>query len=120
MKDDLYITELHGRRFEVALELLQEGRPFIYEGITFHLTGSDELECGVQFTGPLDDEGARRDLNRARNILKQMMDTTPEFAEIIDNRKIQFCLIDDYAIGRVTLCRFDGDDIMWSAGLPPT
>lgn len=119
MKNDLYITDLNGRRFEVALELLQEGRPFVYEGITFRLTGSDQLECGVQFTGPLDDEGARRDVNRARGILKQMMRTSPEFADIIDNRKIRYCLIDDYAIGQVTLCRFDGDDITWSAGLPP-
>jgi hypothetical protein len=122
MKDDLHISQLSGPRFQLALELLREGRPFIYSAVTFCFTSNDELECAAHTSWGFDsptEETARNDLVRAKTLVHQMLDKIPDFAELIGNRKIRFCLIVDYSTGIGTLCRLDGDDIQWAAGIQP-
>ena len=122
MKDDLHIDELLGPRYELALDLLREGKPFYYLGLRFEVQSDGELECGVQTTSNRDsltEEQACHDFERAKAIVQRMLSEAAGFADAVKSRRIEYCLIDDYAIGIVTLCRLDEDELHWCHGVRP-
>lgn len=117
----LTINDLHGSRFQAALEFLQEGSSFQYQGISFQLLGEAQLECQVESSWLLanvTDETARADFERARALLDTLLEDE-RFSVIVGARSPLFVLLCGCDKGWVPVCHLDGDTLKWTESVGP-
>jgi hypothetical protein len=121
MKDDLHVNEITGPRFELALQRLQEGYPFIFDGVAFRLTDDGCLACDIQSSWQIDsltDQRALDDFERGKSVLMHIVKNATDFAAIVDDKPVVYTIIDDYGMGCDQLCQLDGDALQWADGIP--
>lgn len=119
MKDDLYITEPNGPRFELAIERASEGFPFIFDRVAFRLN-NQRVDCAVHSTwdmASLTDERAFNDLAHAKNAFSYLKSASSEFAATVDGKPVHYSVIEDYGTGCVTLCRLVDGELQWANGI---
>jgi hypothetical protein len=119
MKDDLYITEPNGPRFELAIERASAGFPFIFDRVAFRLD-NDCVDCAVQSSwdmASLTDELAYDDFDHAKSALSYLRSESVEFASMVEGKPIHYSLIEDYGTGCVTLCRLIDGELQWAEGI---
>ena len=112
MKDVLWISDLSGPRFELALEQLAGGPGFVFNDVWFRLEdGSATLCCEAVSHGRT---FAGRDIARAKNSLRHVRESSPEFVELVAGKVVRFSAIDFAGhAGTVELCREVGGEIKW-------
>jgi len=115
------VTELHGSRFELALELFKENQPFTFRGVGFGLSPGGTLEIRVQSSWRIENTTAPTaldDLERAKILLEALIEESASFASIVKGRDRRLVLVDDYGMGAVELCRLIDGSLIWAKGMP--
>lgn len=118
---NMQVFEPHGPRFELALERLREGEAFSFEGVSFCLAPDGHLEVSVESTWSIEnttEQTALRDLQRAMNLVNDLVARSPSFASIAKIHPQRFSLIHDYGTGSVELGRLLDEKIVWAKGMP--
>ena len=110
-----------GRRAEVALELLTDGRYVTYRGLGLQLVGP-ALECKlfVTVTHPevVNAARAENEFSLGRATLDELL-AHKGFASALGGRSQQWELLLDYYGEAVGLCRLDqAGKLIWSPGWP--
>ena len=111
------ILEPHGRRFEVALELLQEGRSFSFDGVRFSLAPDGPLIIAIQSSDwpTRDEQTALTDLRRAKSVADHLAGDNPLFDAIYRKHKHRFILVNYYGHGgEMEVARLVDDEILWA------
>jgi hypothetical protein len=114
--------ELGGRRAEVALECLREGRYVDYCGLGLRLAES-VLKCTLFVTSPLDvidSAAAERHFSIGKDALNQLLGD-PQWASILAGRPQRWELLLNYYDEpvRIRLCRLDHTGkLLWDHGWP--
>jgi hypothetical protein len=116
------IHEPHGRRFQVALELLREGNSFTFDGVRFSL--SDELlvvAIESSFWPHLSKQTALTDIHRAMNIAGYLARESDDFASIYQSREHRFLLLNYYGHGgEMEVARMVREEVVWAMDIPPS
>ena len=110
------ILQPHGRRFEVALELLREGQSFIFDGVRFSLAPDGPLIIAIQSSHwPIKNEdGALSDLRRAKSVADYLAGENPTF-EVIYRQQHLFILLNYYGHGgEMEVARFVDGEVVWA------
>jgi len=108
---ELSVDDPHGQRFEVALELLREGRPISYRGIHIFLRDPELVECGVITKwAPADitEEIARGEMLSGKDTIDALVAENSSFAEIVSGRDMRFSLISWDGMAYTEFYRMDG------------
>ncbi len=111
------VEEINTQRFEIALELFQEGHNLRFDGVNFWLAEDNYLNLQVESSwsiGDPDDERAFADLKRANAILNYLLKSSPEFAETVQGRSYRFSLIHFDGRDAVELGKFINNNIIWN------
>ena len=115
------VTELHGSRFELALELFRANQPFTFRGVGVGLTSDGALEVRVQSSWRIEnstEETALNDLERANILIDALIEESASFAAAVKGRNRRLVVIDDYGMGAVELCRLVDGSLIWAKGMP--
>jgi hypothetical protein len=107
----------HGRRFEVALELLQEGRSFIFDCVRFSLSSDGLLVVATELScWPIKDEQtALSDLRRAKSVADYLAAENPLFEAIYRKHQNLFILLNYYGHGgEIEIARLVDDEVVWA------
>ena len=117
------ILEPHGQRFEVALELLREGRSFTFDGVRFSLTpdGLLVVATGSSYWPPdnMTEQTALSDLHRAKNVADYLARENSSFAAIYQKHRHLFLLLNYYGHGGgMEAARLVDDRVVWAKGMP--
>ena len=112
------ILEPHGKRFEVALELLLEGRSFTFDGVRFSLSPDEVLLVAIQASywqgGKTGEETALRDLRRAKSVADYLARANSMFNALYSNHRHLFILINYYGHGgEMEIARLVDGEIVW-------
>ena len=114
------ILEPNGRRFEVALELLQEGTSsFTFDGVTFSLSNDGLLVVAIQSSfWPLEnisEQSALSDLRRATSVAEYLAGQNPLFNAIYQSHQHLFILVEYYGRGgEMELARLVDEKVVWA------
>jgi hypothetical protein len=117
------ILEPHGRRFEVALELLQEGTSsFTFDGVTFSLSDDGLLVVAIQSSyWPLEnitEQTALSDLRRAGSVAEYLAGENSLFKAIYESHQHLFILVEYYGRGgEMELARLVNGKVVWASGI---
>jgi hypothetical protein len=115
------ITEPHGSRFELALELFRDGRALTFDGVGFWLAPDGALEVRAQtswYRENVTEQTALNDLERAKTLAASLVKASSEFASLVKGRARRYVLVDDYKMGGIELCRLIDGSLFWSKGFP--
>jgi hypothetical protein len=113
------ILDPHGRRFEVALELLREGSSFIFEGVRFSLAPDGLLVVAIESSyWPINDEqAALSDLHRAKSVADYLAGENPMFDAIYRQHQHLFILLNYYGHGgEMEVARLVDGEVVWAHG----
>lgn len=114
------ILQPHGRRFEVALELLHDGRSFTFDGVRFSLASDKWLVVAIQSSyWPIrDEQTALSDLHRAKSVADYLAAENPTFAAIYQKHQQLFILVNYFGHGgEMEVARLVDGDVVWANGI---
>jgi hypothetical protein len=117
----MQVLEPHRPRFELALERLRDGDAFSIDGVKFWLAPDGHLEVSVESSWRIEnttEQTALADLQRAMNLVNDLVAKSSSFAAVAKAHSQRFILIHDYGTGSVELCRLVGGKIVWAKGMP--
>jgi len=111
------VEAVSGPRFAQALKLFDEGRSFIFEGVSFASRGKC-VECCVlcswaQPTKP----AALADLDRGELVLAEVITNSPEFASRVRGRARVFLLVVDTGMSTIVLAERRDGVVRWNSGM---
>jgi hypothetical protein len=114
-------AEPNGKRADLALDLLEEGRYVSFRGLGLHLEAAGSLECRV-FTvwqpENVTEEIAREEFARGQVTLAALLDHSARFQQIASTKPRQWELLHHYGGGAIRVCRLTGDRLVWDDGYP--
>src|SRR5436853_6955689 len=102
------LTELHGSRFELAIERFRNGDAFTYSGVGFLLAPDGAFEVRVAsswFSDNVTEQTAMSDFEMAKSFADSLTSASPTFSSLIENLTHRYILIDDYKVSGIELCR---------------
>ena len=113
------IFEPHSKRFEVALEFLQEGRSFTFDGVRFSLSLDARLVVAIQSSyWPVEktgEETALRDLRRAKSVADYLAAENALFNSIYRKHPHLFILVNYYGHGgEIEIARYVDGELVWA------
>lgn len=118
----MQFEEPTGRRAQVALELLTEGRRIVFRRLGLQVAPSGELECTVWVESApetLDAPTAQREFSIGKATLEELLAGSKSFASALADRPISWELLFDYGGGAIRLCRLDRTGtLVWAIGWP--
>jgi len=111
------VEALSGPRFAQALKLFDEGRSFIFEGVSFAARGK-LVECCVlsSWTRPTK-QAALAELDRGERVLAEVVTNSPEFASRVRGRARVFLLVMDTGMSSVVLAERRDGEVRWNPGM---
>jgi len=115
------VTELHGSRFELALELFRDNKVFTFRGVGVGLASDGVLELRVQSSWRVEnttEETALNDLEQAGTLIDALIEESASFASIVKGRQRRLVLIDDYGLGAKEFCHLVDGSLVWAKGMP--
>lgn len=112
------ILEPYGKRFEVALEFLREGRSFTFDGVRFSLSPEEVLVVAIEASywqgGKTGAETALRDLRRAKSVADYLARENSMFNAIYGNHRQLFILVNYYGHGgEMEIARLVDGELVW-------
>jgi len=116
MKDVIHITEPTGARFELALDQLEGGAGFEYQGVWIHKEdGVLRCEAICPYSPEsLTETAARALIEHARSLCDGLRVSSTRFNALTHDLKTRFCVIDDYGSGTAVIVELVGDELVWS------
>lgn len=116
MKNDFVVENIGGKRWSVALELLEEGESFVHQDIRFSMDNKGKvIYCHVisPFTNPTNvtEADAIKHIKKAQEIVKVVCEQSNEFKSLTEECKIKYSLVSDYGTGIVPLYVLEGDSV---------
>ena len=115
------VTELHGARFELALDLFRDNQSFTFRGVGVGLASDGALEVRFQSSWRIEnatEQTALNDFDRASALIDLLIQESASFASIVRGRDRRLVLIDDYGMGAVELCSLANGSLIWAKGMP--
>jgi hypothetical protein len=117
------ILEPHGQRFEVALELLREGKSFTFDGVRFSLASGGFLVVAIESSywppDNMNEQTALRDFQRAKSVADYLAGEKPSFASIYRKHQHLFILLNYYGHGgEMEAARLVDGKVIWAKGMP--
>ncbi len=117
------ILEPHGQRFEVALELLREGKSFTFDGVRFSLTPDGLLGVAIESSywppDNMTEQAALSDLQRAKSVADYLARENNSFAAIYRRHRHLFLLLNYYGHGgEMEAARLVDDRVVWAKRMP--
>ena len=108
MKSDFIIDKPQGKRWDFALDILQEGKVFIYQGIAFVLdTKHKVLRCDVAVDvhdpRTITEQRAQTEFEAAKGIVDELIKDSNKFQKIVSGCKIKYSIVCDYDTGIMKL-----------------
>jgi|KBSSwiStaDraftv2_1062776.scaffolds.fasta_scaffold786666_2 hypothetical protein len=113
------VSELNTPKFNIALELMHDGKSLAFDGIDFWIDPSGVLRVSVNSSwqiANITDETALNDLERANNVLSYLNRESSEFAQLTRDHPPSFCLSSDYGTGVIELARIVDGKLVWGKG----
>lgn len=112
------ILEPHGRRFEVAIELLREGASFTFDGVRFSLTPDGLLVATIQSSYAVENIGEQTaliDLRRAKSVADYLAAENAMFNATYQQHPHLFILVNYYGHGgEAEVARFVDGEVVWA------
>jgi hypothetical protein len=90
------VDDPQSQRFEVALQLLRDGRGITYRGVFLSLRQPKLLACGVIThwrVANITDDIAQREISRGKKLVDALVAESPSFARLVAGREMRFSLI---------------------------
>jgi len=115
------VLEPNTQRFEVALELLREGKAFTYNGVSFWIAPDGSLRVSIDTSWRIEnttEQTAFSDLRRAQEVLAHLARESVAFKSIIDGRPQSLSLSYDCGKRGVELARLVDGKLVWAKGAP--
>ena len=115
------VSETNTQRFDVALELLREGRSFTFDGVSFWIAPDGSLQVSIDTSWRIEnttEQTALSDLERAKNVLAQLVRESVAFKSITEGRPQEFSLGYDCGKSGVELARLVEGKLVWAKGAP--
>ena len=112
--------EATGARADLALELLAEGKIVNFRGLQLQVTSGGVLECRVFSQWEPENINltiARDELAVGQGALKQLIETSPQFASFCQ-RPCLWELLWHYGMGAIRLCYLRDGLLVWENGFP--
>jgi hypothetical protein len=113
------VSEPNTQRFDIALELLREGKSFTLDGVNFWITPDGSLRVSVDTSWRIEnttEHTALSDLERARIVLAHLAHESVAFKSIIEGRPQDFILTYDCGKSGVELARLVDGKVIWAKG----
>jgi hypothetical protein len=110
------VLEPHGRRFEVAVELLQEGRSFTFDDVRFSLSPDALLVVAIQSSHwpSYNMSTALNDLRRAKSVADYLAGENPTFNSLYRTHQHVFILLNYFGHGGETeVARLVDGEVVW-------
>lgn len=114
------VSEINNRRFDVALELLQEGSAFTFDGICFWISPEGSLLVSAYsrwHISNITEQNALSDLERAKNVFTYLVTESSVFAIIVKNCPLNFSLVYDCGESGAEVARLVNDKVIWAKGM---
>ena len=115
------VSEINTQRFDVALELLREGSPMTFDGVSFWIAPDGVLHVSVDSSwhiSNITEQTALSDLDRAKNVLAYLIRESPAFASIVEGHAQEFHFGCDAGKSGVELARLVNGKLIWAKGAP--
>jgi hypothetical protein len=112
------VDTLTGPRFATALELLNEGGGFRFDGVIFRFEPAGVLRCIVESSWSRESVSratAEEDIAFAEAVLRKVRSASPEFAASTADKTYRFELIYDDGGSSFLLAWREGDQLMMAA-----
>lgn len=110
------ISELNGKKFELAIERFKEGNSSNFSNISIIKTKNGDIHCSVissWLSENVTEKRALKDFIVGHNSLKDLIANSPMLKEMINGKELHYSLIEDYGTGSVELCKLIDDKIVW-------
>jgi hypothetical protein len=109
-------TEFH-HKIKYAILNLKEGNYFTVGDLTFHCRNDNHfLVAGwtvYRHLENLSQKQALKELNKIKDIFKEMVESSQEFAEFVKGKTIEYNLGYDYGMGGRDICCEINGNIKW-------
>jgi hypothetical protein len=115
------VIEPNTPRFDSGLELLQEGKPVIFDGVSFWIASDGSLQVSVNTSWRIEnttEQTALNDLERAKHVLAHLASESSAYREIIGGRLQRFSLVYDCGKSGVELAQLVDGKLVWAKGAP--
>ena len=115
------ITETTGKRFVLAMELLEEGNSITFEGVSFRIVSPAKLLIQVESSWQPDritKESAIKDLESAQSTMKYLCNESSKFSSLVSGKETETLLFIGYGMGEAEICTQKGSNIEWAKGFP--
>jgi hypothetical protein len=112
------VSELNNNRFEVALELFEEGQSFTFSDVDFYLDKENKIiEVGI-FTNwrleNLTEQIALGEIQRGKEVLNYLTAQSFRFSETVRNYQPRFSLIQNDGMSIIEICHLENDKLVWN------
>lgn len=115
------IYELEGKRFEIALQLLQEGEYILYENIGIKLIDNKQVNFIIPSScwqlENITKNNALDDLENAKTKIKNMLSNSKELSDLLSNKEFVYLLNYDTGKAGIEICEERNEKIKWLINL---
>lgn len=117
---ELNVSQLLGSRFELALQLFQQGQSITCDGVVLRLLPDALQVCAVSSwqMQNVTEQTAWQDIRAAQHCVEKLIHRNSDFAILIEGKPKRYLLIEDYGMGSVELWRVANGSLVWSKRLP--
>ena len=109
------VSEINTRRFDVALELLREGKSFTFDGVNFWIALDGSLNVRVYSSWQISnitEQNALSDFERAKSVYAYLVRESSAFASLVESRPQNFSLLHDSGNSTDEVGRLVGDNVV--------
>ena len=112
------VLELSSQRFDVALDLLQEGSsPLEFSGVNFSLDRENQILRVYVLTQwlveNLNEHRAIAEIEKGKDAYDYLIRNSDHFGRIVKGFQPQFSLVNDYGSGSMEICYLSADKLVW-------
>ena len=116
MKDLIRVNEAVGTRFELALDQLESGLGFEFQGVWFRKEAG-RLSC--EAVSPvssvsLTETAAIQLIEHAQSLCDDLQVVSGRFNSLTRDLTKRFCVIEDYGTGTAIIAELVGNKLVWS------
>ena len=115
------VNEIDRHRFQVILELLEEGESFSFDGVSFWVDPSGPLRISVfsaWYFENITREIAIAELNRAKSVFEFLFSKSAEFRQIVKGRPQEYYLVSGDEKSGVDIARMNENHFSWCGESP--
>ena len=113
MKDIIHIDDLSGPRFELALDQLEVGLGFVFQGVWIH-TEHGVLSCEALNGTSLTGAAAIALIEHAKAVFKRLQTSSTRFKSFTERQTVKFRVSVDYGMGTAIIAELVENKLVWT------